>query len=75
MGGPEPAAPALRIERGRATEEELAALMVVLLALRAEAGGQRGEVPAGRVPGWSPVPVYRAPRSWRRRGNAFQEGT
>ena len=75
MGGPEPAAPALRIERGRATEEELAALTVVLLALRADAGGRRDEVRAGSVPGWSPEPVYRAPRSWRRSGKAFQEGT
>ncbi|MFB8211077.1 acyl-CoA carboxylase subunit epsilon [Streptomyces sp. NPDC056010] len=56
---------ALRIERGRATEEELAALTVVLLALRADADGQREKAPAGRVPGWSPEPVYRAPRSWR----------
>ncbi|MFJ7630914.1 acyl-CoA carboxylase subunit epsilon [Streptomyces sp. NPDC097595] len=65
MGGPEPAVSALRIERGRATEEELAALTVVLLALRADAGGQWDEAPAGRLPGWSPEPVYRAPRSWR----------
>lgn len=65
MGGPGPAVSALRIERGRATEEELAALTVVLLALRADAGGQRAEVPAGSAPGWSPEPAYRAPRSWR----------
>ncbi|OKJ67457.1 acyl-CoA carboxylase subunit epsilon [Streptomyces sp. CB02460] len=65
MGGPGPAVSALRIERGRATEEELAALTVVLLALRADAGGQRDEAPAGRAPGWSPAPAYRAPRSWR----------
>ncbi|WP_331741958.1 acyl-CoA carboxylase subunit epsilon (plasmid) [Streptomyces sp. NBC_00726] len=75
MGGPEPAVSALRVERGRATEEELAALTVVLLALRAEAGGRPDEAPAGRVPGWSPGPVYRAPRSWRQCGNAFREGT
>ncbi|MGQ4490227.1 acyl-CoA carboxylase subunit epsilon [Streptomyces sp. 372A] len=75
MGGPEPAAPALRVERGRATDEELAALTVVLLALRADAGGLRDEAPAGSAPGWSAEPAYRAPRSWRQRGNAFQEGT
>lgn len=65
MGGPGPAVSALRIERGRATEEELAALTVVLLALRADADGQRAEVPVGSAPGWSPEPAYRAPRSWR----------
>ncbi|MER5399781.1 acyl-CoA carboxylase subunit epsilon [Streptomyces sp. NPDC002599] len=44
MGDLDRAQPALRVERGTATEEELAALTVVLLALRAR--------PApGRIPG------------------------
>ncbi|MFD5818714.1 acyl-CoA carboxylase subunit epsilon [Streptomyces sp. NPDC059618] len=34
MGETDPGQPALRVERGSATEEELAALTVVLLALR-----------------------------------------
>jgi hypothetical protein len=62
-----PAAPLIRIERGAATAEELAALTVVLLALddapRAGAGSPRP--PAG----WQRpdlLAVYRDPRAWAR---------
>ncbi|MFF3446804.1 acyl-CoA carboxylase subunit epsilon [Streptomyces sp. NPDC002667] len=44
MGDTNPGRPALRVERGSATEEELAALTVVLLALRARPA--RAETPA-----------------------------
>ncbi|SEE80268.1 Acyl-CoA carboxylase epsilon subunit [Streptomyces sp. 2131.1] len=65
MGDSGLAEPALRIERGRATEEELAALTVVLLALRAGAGEQPEGDPAGGSKRWSRQPAYRAPRSWQ----------
>ncbi|MFD8203711.1 acyl-CoA carboxylase subunit epsilon [Streptomyces sp. NPDC059701] len=58
MGDTDRAHPALRIERGRATDEELAALTAVLLfALQ---GG------APRRAGWSRRPNgHRGPRSWQ----------
>ncbi|MCX4451394.1 acyl-CoA carboxylase subunit epsilon [Streptomyces sp. NPDC087866] len=65
MGDSGLAEPALRIERGRATDEELAALTVVLLALRADAGEQPESDPAGGFKRWSRQPAYRAPRSWQ----------
>lgn len=58
----------LRVERGRATDAELAAVAVVLLSLLADRGEETG---AGRRPGvprWRPerVPAaYRSPHSWR----------
>ncbi|MEU0007136.1 acyl-CoA carboxylase subunit epsilon [Streptomyces sp. NPDC006314] len=58
----------LRVERGRATDAELAAVTVVLLSLLADHGEDTG---AGRHPGvprWRPerLPAaYRSPYSWR----------
>ncbi|MFJ8810835.1 acyl-CoA carboxylase subunit epsilon [Streptomyces sp. NPDC102490] len=55
----------LVVERGRASEEELAALTVVVLAARE--GRQRREAPpavrAGRW--WERSTAYASPRSWR----------
>ncbi|MCZ0997899.1 acyl-CoA carboxylase subunit epsilon [Streptomyces mirabilis] len=54
MGTPEHHEPVLRVERGQASDEELAALTVVLLALRAggafPAGAGRSTAPAGGGP-------------------------
>ncbi|MEU6540488.1 acyl-CoA carboxylase subunit epsilon [Streptomyces sp. NPDC047000] len=59
-------ASALRVERGQASEEELAAITVVLLALRAggttDAGGRPG---AGRARWRNGPDTYKAPHSWR----------
>ncbi|MER6735919.1 acyl-CoA carboxylase subunit epsilon [Streptomyces puniciscabiei] len=55
MGDTNRGGPALRVERGTATEEELAALTVVLLALRGR--------PADAV---APVRPVDASRWWRR---------
>jgi hypothetical protein len=60
-----------RVERGRASREELAALCAVLCAVLAARGEEPGEgsaagVEAGDV--WSPertAPAYRPPRAWR----------
>ncbi|MEU9880855.1 acyl-CoA carboxylase subunit epsilon [Streptomyces phaeochromogenes] len=59
----------LRIERGHATEEEVAAVTVTLLSLaagrsaaRAEGAGCRSAAPWGR-PGRTRI--HRTPRSWR----------
>lgn len=66
MGDSGRAEAALRIERGRATEEELAALTVVLLALRADAREEQREgYPISGFPQWSRQLAYRAPRSWQ----------
>ncbi|WP_381803499.1 acyl-CoA carboxylase epsilon subunit [Streptomyces niveus] len=58
----------LRLERGRAGEEELAAVAVVLLALRARTRG-RAELGRGVPRGWDwwkrPGGGYVAPGSWR----------
>ncbi|WP_331742336.1 acyl-CoA carboxylase subunit epsilon (plasmid) [Streptomyces sp. NBC_00876] len=64
MGDSDRAEAALRIERGRATDEELAALTVVLLALRADDPEQEG-YPISGFPQWSRQLSYRAPRSWQ----------
>ncbi|MET7784936.1 MULTISPECIES: acyl-CoA carboxylase subunit epsilon [Streptomyces] len=64
MGTPEHHEPVLRVERGQAGDEELAALTVVLLALRA--GGVfpgRGR-PVNGSRWWRPR-TRRAPRSWQ----------
>ncbi|CAL9271566.1 hypothetical protein SUDANB5_06867 [Streptomyces sp. SudanB5_2050] len=68
MAEPERAVPAVRIERGRAGAEELAALTVVLYALMA----RRDEGPGGRersgVAPWRPgrrAGAYRSPYCWR----------
>ncbi|MFE9683998.1 acyl-CoA carboxylase epsilon subunit [Streptomyces sp. NPDC002701] len=68
MGGRSGTRSALRVERGRADETELAAVAVVVLALY---GGERPcATPAGRGPGdWSEPrwrrDYYRAPGGWR----------
>ncbi|MEU6106731.1 acyl-CoA carboxylase subunit epsilon [Streptomyces flaveolus] len=58
--------PALRIERGRASDEELAALTAVLmLALQQRAATDTGHRPAGRAR-WSRRPSgHRGSRSWQ----------
>jgi hypothetical protein len=64
MGTPEHHEPVLRVERGQASDEELAALTVVLLALRA--GGAfpgRGRPVIGSR--WWRPRTRRAPRSWQ----------
>ncbi|QDY75204.1 acyl-CoA carboxylase epsilon subunit [Streptomyces qinzhouensis] len=55
----------LRLERGRACEEELAAVAVVLLALRGRgrAGPVRGVSPGWKW--WERPGDYAAPGSWR----------
>ncbi|MEU6393846.1 acyl-CoA carboxylase subunit epsilon [Streptomyces sp. NPDC046939] len=59
----------LRIERGHATEEELAAVTVTLLSLAAGRGESHAEGVAGRsTASWGRrewVPPYRSPSSWR----------
>ncbi|MFF3468946.1 acyl-CoA carboxylase subunit epsilon [Streptomyces sp. NPDC001984] len=64
MGDTDREEPALRVVRGRASEEELAALTVVLLALRGRAAAEDQD--ARRVNGsrWS-----RRPRPDTRRGS------
>ncbi|MEU9982390.1 acyl-CoA carboxylase subunit epsilon [Streptomyces sp. NPDC050856] len=58
----------LRVERGQATEEELAAVAVTLFSVLAK----RADRPAGdagrsvaRWRRWDRTPAYRAPHSWR----------
>ncbi|MFJ3235768.1 acyl-CoA carboxylase subunit epsilon [Streptomyces sp. NPDC086787] len=57
--------PALRIERGRASDEELAALTVVLLALAAQARDGGAGRPVNGSRWWRRPHSYRAPRSWQ----------
>ncbi|MER6210848.1 acyl-CoA carboxylase epsilon subunit [Streptomyces sp. NPDC001642] len=60
-----------RVERGRASREELAALCAVLcavLAARGEEPGEEGDGGPGAGDVWSPertAPAYRPPRAWR----------
>ncbi|MFI8952778.1 acyl-CoA carboxylase epsilon subunit [Streptomyces sp. NPDC053750] len=55
----------LRVERGQVSEEELAALTAVLLALRA-GGSEEPEEPLEVGSPWWNVPEgYAAPGSWR----------
>ncbi|MGW1428051.1 acyl-CoA carboxylase subunit epsilon [Streptomyces sp. NPDC002431] len=66
MNGPDSPGIALNIERGQATDEELAALTVVLFALRAG----RADPPASRRPAagsrwWRHMDRYDAPISWQ----------
>ncbi|MCX5372757.1 acyl-CoA carboxylase subunit epsilon [Streptomyces sp. NBC_00015] len=66
MSGSEDAAGLFRIERGRASAEELAAVAVTLVALAAGRGGERP--PDGkqhRAAHWDRNRSYRSPRSWR----------
>ncbi|WP_329113066.1 acyl-CoA carboxylase subunit epsilon [Streptomyces sp. NBC_01465] len=54
----------LRVVRGRADADELAALTVVLLALRARDEARSGhEQQAGGSRWWRPPSAYRAPRN------------
>ena len=66
MGDLDRAHPALRVERGTATKEELAALAVVLLALRARPAP--GRIP-GRAAGgsrwWLRGQDHHGAHSWR----------
>ncbi|MEU5088326.1 acyl-CoA carboxylase subunit epsilon [Streptomyces sp. NPDC021356] len=70
MGYSDHGEPSLRVERGRASDEELAALTVVLLALRADADAdavmeQDGRRTAGGPRRWRRPEAYKAPRSWQ----------
>jgi hypothetical protein len=57
---------ALRIERGRASDDELAALTVVLLALYAGGAAEDGdERPFNGSRWWRRPDAYKAPRSWQ----------
>jgi hypothetical protein len=58
---------ALRVERGQVTDEELAALTVVLLALRAghEEAEEESERPHNGSRWWRRSHAYQAPRSWQ----------
>ncbi|MCX4617432.1 MULTISPECIES: acyl-CoA carboxylase subunit epsilon [Streptomyces] len=64
MGTPEHHEPVLRVERGQASDEELAALTVVLLALRAGGAFPRRGRPVNGSRWWRPR-THRAPRSWQ----------
>ncbi|KUN17991.1 hypothetical protein AQJ23_40195 [Streptomyces antibioticus] len=57
--------PVLRVERGQAGPEELAALAVVLLALQGAGEEQPEEPRRGGPGGWRSPGIYRAPDSWR----------
>ncbi|MEN3583826.1 acyl-CoA carboxylase subunit epsilon [Streptomyces sp. ZYX-F-203] len=63
-------APVFRVERGRAGDEELAAVAVVLCALPAGRDeGNSGDARSPETALWEPArarAVYRSPRSWRR---------
>ncbi|MCT9113943.1 MULTISPECIES: acyl-CoA carboxylase subunit epsilon [Streptomyces] len=64
MGTPEHHEPVLRVERGQASDEELAALTVVLLALRAGGAFPGRGRPVNGSRWWRPR-TRRAPRSWQ----------
>jgi hypothetical protein len=66
MGESDRGEPALRIERGHASDEELAALTVVLIALSAGAEADDDEKrPVNGFRWWRRPETYRAPRSWQ----------
>lgn len=64
MGTPEHHEPVLRVERGQASDEELAALTVLLLALRAGGAFPGRGRPVNGSRWWRPR-TRRAPRSWQ----------
>ena len=64
MGDTDRGKPALRVERGTATEEELAALTVVLLALRARPVDARPRA-ATAARWWRWPGSYRGPHDWQ----------
>ncbi|THA30343.1 acyl-CoA carboxylase subunit epsilon [Streptomyces sp. A1277] len=55
----------LRVERGRAGAEEVAALTVLLLGLRARGRRRQGEALEPQWRRWPEPRPYRAPGSWR----------
>ena len=58
--------PALRVERGTATEEELAALTVVLLALRGRTAHEEAPLrPVSHAFWWRRPESYRGSHSWQ----------
>ena len=66
MGDTDRGKPALRVERGTATEEELAALTVVLLALRGRtAHAEARPRPAGRASWWRRPGNYPGAHTWQ----------
>jgi hypothetical protein len=65
MGGSDSGAPALRIERGHASDEELAALTVVLLALRGGRAEEHDGTSVKTSRWWRGAAAYSAPRSWQ----------
>jgi hypothetical protein len=71
QGGAGPAGGAhalLRVERGRATDAELAAVTVVLLSLLADQGEDTSVRQSPGAPRWRPERVsaaYSSPYSWR----------
>ncbi|WP_089107637.1 acyl-CoA carboxylase epsilon subunit [Streptomyces hyaluromycini] len=54
----------IRVERGRATEEELAALTLVLLAACERGADPHGELPSVRPCWWQHSTNYRSPAGW-----------
>lgn len=59
---------ALRIERGWASDEELAAVTVLLCSVLARRGEEQGEPELSDAPLWRPeqaTETYRSPRDWR----------
>jgi hypothetical protein len=67
MGDSDRGAPLLRVERGQATDVELAALTAVLLARCAglPAAGHQDRRSPDSSWRWRKRQSYRAPRSWR----------
>ncbi|GAP47969.1 acyl-CoA carboxylase subunit epsilon [Streptomyces azureus] len=58
----------LRVERGRATPEELAAVTVVLVSLLAAQGPDTDSEQTPEFPLWSPeraLEAYRSPYNWQ----------
>ncbi|MFG1809729.1 acyl-CoA carboxylase subunit epsilon [Streptomyces sp. NPDC049040] len=58
----------LQVERGRATDAELAAVTVVLFSLLAAAGEETDAGRSPEVPRWRPErasAAYRSPYDWR----------
>ncbi|MEU0914660.1 acyl-CoA carboxylase subunit epsilon [Streptomyces althioticus] len=69
MGEPDASRPALRIERGQADEDELAAVTVVLCSVLAGQGASAGDGPGAGASSWRPqrraAATYRPAHSWR----------
>ncbi|MFZ4156697.1 acyl-CoA carboxylase epsilon subunit [Streptomyces pseudogriseolus] len=69
MGEPDASRLALRIERGRADEDELAAVAVVLCSVLAGRGLTAGGRETAGAPSWRrqhrAAAAYRPPHSWR----------